>query len=159
MNMAWGVIGGLVIASAIFGAGVRVGQKIEQNTTLKADLKHTNLVMVKQQTIIKEVPKIVTKVVTREVEVVKEVERVVVASENLLAPDCVLPDNFGLLLVAAANGADPAAAGSVDAFRGAYDCRQALAAVLSDLQAGWRNSARLEGLQQWARLVTAENAE
>lgn len=149
------LIAGLVIASATFGFGVRVGQKIEQNTTLKADLKHSNLVRVRQETIIREVPKIVTKVVTKEVTVEKEVERVIVASQHLLAPDCLLPDNYGMLLVAAARGLNPDAAGRVDETAGEYGCREVLAATLSDLKAGWQNSARLAGLQQFTKLVTS----
>jgi hypothetical protein len=151
-----GAIAATTLVVGVFAGGVKAGRAYEANTTLKADLKHSNLVRERQVEVIREVPKIVTRVVTREVEVTKEVERVVIASESLLAPDCVLPDNFGLLLVSAANGVDPEAAGSVDAFRGAYGCKQALAAILADLQAGWRNSARLEGLQEWAKLVTKE---
>jgi hypothetical protein len=145
-----GAIAATTLVVGVFAGGVKAGRAYEANTTLKADLKHSNLVRERQVEVIREVPKIVTRVVTR------EVERVVIASESLLAPDCVLPDNFGLLLVSAANGVDPEAAGSVDAFRGAYGCKQALAAILADLQAGWRNSARLEGLQEWAKLVTKE---
>lgn len=155
MNI-YALLGGILIAVAIFMGGVKAGRAFEQNTTLKADIKHTNLVMVKQQQIIKVVPKIVTKVVTREVEVVKEVERVVTVAEKILAPDCVLPDGFGLLLVSAANGVDPATAAAVDAYGGTYECKRVLAAILSDLSAGWRNSARLDGLQEWAKLVTTE---
>ena len=154
MNIAYGVIGGLVMASAIFGFGVRVGAKMEENTTIKADLTRADKVIVRQEILIREVPKIVTKVVTKEVEVVKEVDRVVAQIENVLAPDCVLPDNYGFLLVAAAKGVDPAAAGESDEARGAYGCREVLKATLADLQAGWRNTARLEGLQEWAKLVT-----
>lgn len=159
MNLAYGVVGGLVIASAIFGFGVRVGAKLEENATIKADLTRADKVIVKQVEVIREVPKIVTRVVEREVTVEKEVERVVTVANSMLAPDCVLPDNFGLLLVSAANGVDPAAPGAVDAFAGKYDCRETLAAVLSDLRAGWRNTARLEGLQQWAKLVTEEKPQ
>jgi 3-oxoacyl-[acyl-carrier-protein] synthase III len=156
MNMAWGIVGGLVIASAIFGFGVRVGAKLEENATIKADLTRADKVIVKQTEVIREVPKIVTRVVTKEVTVEKEVERVIVASHKLLAPDCVLPDNFGMLLVAAANGADPGSSATFDAYAGGYGCTETLAAILSDLRAGWRNSARLEGLQEWAKLVTTE---
>jgi hypothetical protein len=88
------------------------------------------------------------------VTVTKEVERVVEKIPELLAPDCVLPDDYGRLLVSAANGVDPAAGGS-DAFAGTYGCREVLAATLKDLSAGWRNSARLGGLQEAARLVIA----
>lgn len=152
--MIYGVIIGILVAVAIFMGGVKAGVAYAESTTIKADLKRADKVIVQQQKLIVEVPKIVTRTVTREVEVLKEVERVVTVSEKLLAPDCVMPDGFGLLLVAAANGVDPEAAGAVDAFRGGYGCRATLAAVLSDLQAGWRNSARLAGLQEWAQLVT-----
>lgn len=149
-------LAGIALVIAVFMGGVKAGRAYEQNTTLRADLKHTNLVLVKQQQVIKEVPKIVTKTVTREVEVVKEVERVVTVTEKILAPDCVLPDGFGMLLVSAANGVDPAPAGGANEFSGQYGCRETLAAILTDLSAGWRNSARLDGLQEWAKLVTTE---
>lgn len=154
-----GAVAAATMLVGTFAAGMKAGRAYEQNTTLKADLKHSNLVMVKQQTIIREVPRIVTRVVTKEVEITKEVERVVTITPQYLAPDCVLPDDFGMLLVAAANGLDPATPGSVDALRGAYGCRAALAAILADLSAGWRNSARLSGLQEWARLVTTEKPQ
>jgi hypothetical protein len=155
VNIAIFLAGALAVV-AIFMGGVKAGRAYESNTTIAADLKAVTVQKAAQVILVREVPKVVTKVVTREVEVVKEVERVVNVAEKVLAPDCVMPDGFGMLLVAAANGSDPAASGSVDAFRGAYDCRATLAAVLADLQAGWRNSARLEGMQEWAKLVTRE---
>lgn len=157
--MIYGVIAGILVAVAIFMGGVKTGVAINENTTIKADLTRADKIIVRDKIIIKEVPKIVTKVVTREVEVTKEVERVVAKIPDLLAPDCVLPDRYGMLLVAAANGIDPTAAGGADAFAGEYGCRQTLAAVLADLQAGWRNSARLDGLQEWSRLVTKESPQ
>lgn len=149
-------LAGIAVAVALFMAGVKTGHTYAENTTIAADLKRADRMIVQQQVLVREVPKIVTRVVTKEVEVVKEVERVVVQSHHLVAPDCVLPDNFGMLLVAAANGVDPEAAGSADAFRGGYGCRESLAAILTDLSAGWRNSTRLAGLQEWANLVTQE---
>lgn len=147
-------IGGMLAVVAIFTGGVKVGMTMEKNVTIEANLKQADLVMVKQVEIIKEVPKIVTRVVTRETEVVKEVERVVTVANSLLSPDCVLPDNYGMLLVSAANGVDPAAPGGADEIAGTYGCREVLAATLKDLLAGWRNSERLVGMQEWAKLVT-----
>lgn len=135
-----------------------VGRVYERAGHIEADLTKSDLVRVKQVEIIREIPKIVTKVVTQEVTVTKEVERVVTAAETMLGPDCVLPDGYGLLLVAAANGVDPTASERVDEFRGEYGCHEVLAATLQDLLAGWRNSARLNGLQEWARLVTTPAA-
>lgn len=146
------LLGGIFLAIAIFMGGVKAGRAIEQNTTIKADLKRQDRVLVQQRIIIKKVPQVVTKVVTREVEVVKEVESVVAKIPDLLAPDCVLPDRYGMLLVSAANGVDPNTGGA-DAFAGEYGCREVLAATLKDLSAGWRNSARLDGLQETARLL------
>lgn len=152
--MIYGVLGGIFLAVVIFMGGVKAGVAYTENTTIKADLLRAEKVIVRTEMLVQEVPKIVTKTVTREVEVVKEVERVVTAAHSMLAPDCVLPDNFGLLIVAAANGVDPQAPGSTDEARGRYDCHETLEAVLSDLQAGWVNSARLAGLQSWAKVVS-----
>lgn len=149
-------LSGIALVIAVFMGGVKAGRAYEQNTTLKADLNAVTVQRAQQVVLVREIPKIVTKTVTREVEVVKEVERVVTVTEKILAPDCVLPDGFGLLLVSAANGVDPTTAGAVDAFAGTYECKRVLAAILTDLSAGWRNSARLDGLQEWTKLVTTE---
>lgn len=149
----WALIGGGVAMLVLILGSFNVGRVYERAGVIEADLKRADKVIVRLETINKVVPKIVTKTVTREVEVVKEVDRVVTASHHMLAPDCVLPGDFGLLLVAAANGDDPAAPGSAAQYAGGYDCRQTLAAILSDLRAGWVNSARLEGLQQYEKLV------
>ena len=82
-------------------------------------------------------------------------ERVILQIEKAVPADCVLPDDYGFLLVAAANGIDPESPGAIDAYSGAYGCRETLAATLKDLRGGWQNSARLDGLQDWARLVTS----
>jgi hypothetical protein len=79
-----GAIAATTLVVGVFAGGVKAGRAYEANTTLKADLKHSNLVRERQVEVIREVPKIVTRVVTREVEVTKEVERVVIASESLL---------------------------------------------------------------------------
>lgn len=149
----WVLVGfGVILIASVLGS-FHVGQVYERAGFIEADLRKANKVIERDRIVIREVPKIVTKVVTQEVTVTKEVERVVTVSQTMLAPDCVLPDNFGLLLVAAANGVDPTAA-SIDDYRGTYGCREVLASTLQDLLAGWRNSARLNGLQEWARLVT-----
>lgn len=146
------LLGGVALAVALFMGGLKVGMTVEENTAIRADLKRADRVLVQQRVVIEKVPVIVTKVVTREVQVEKEVERVVTVANDLLAPDCVLPDRYGMLLVAAANGVDPASGGA-DAFAGEYGCREVLAATLKDLSAGWRNTARLGGLQEAARVV------
>lgn len=152
MNL-YALLGGVGLAVALFFGGWYCGGAVEKLDRVQERATELDRIVKVQQVVIKEVPKIVTKTVTREVEVTKEVERVVIASQHMLAPDCVLPGDFGLLLVSAANGIDPAA-GGVDGISGGYDCRETLAAILSDLRGGWRNSARLEGLQEWAKLVT-----
>lgn len=155
MNLlAIGVIGGAVAAVALAVGAFRIGQKYEQGEEAGRRAVMLDRVVKVVEYREREVPVIVERVVRTEVKVEKEVERVITVANSMLAPDCVLPDDFGLLLVAAANGTDPDAAGSADAFAGAYDCRAALAAILSDLRAGWRNTARLEGLQAWAKLVS-----
>lgn len=150
MNL-YALLGGVGLAVALFFGGWYCGGAVEKLDRAQERATELDRIVKVDRILIKEVPKIVTKTVTREVEVTKEVERVVTASDHLLNPDCVLPGNFGMLLVAAANGIDPA--GSVDEIAGAYGCREVLAAILSDLRAGWINSARLEGLQQYERLV------
>lgn len=150
MNL-YALLGGVGLAVALFFGGWYCGGAVEKLDRVQERATELDRIVKVQQVVIKEVPKIVTKTVTREVEVTKEVERVVTASNHMLNPDCVLPGNFGMLLVAAANGIDPA--GSVDEIAGTYGCHETLAAVLSDLRAGWINSARLEGLQQYEKLV------
>jgi hypothetical protein len=152
------LLGGIAIAVAIFFGGYKSGHAVAELDATQARAAALDRIVVRQQVVIKEVPKIVTKVVTKEVTVEKEVERVVIASQHMLAPDCVLPGDFGMLLVAAANGIDPGA-GVPDEIAGIYGCRETLAAALSDLQAGWRNSARLEGLQQYEKAVTGERSK
>lgn len=146
-------LAGIGIAVAIFFGGYESGKKIERLDRVQERATELDHVITQQQVVIREVPKIVTKVVTKEVTVEKEVERVVIASQHVLAPDCVLPGDFGMLLVAAANGIDPA--GNVDEITGRYDCRETLAAILSDLRAGWVNTSRLEGLQQYEKTLIA----
>jgi hypothetical protein len=115
------VFGAILIATAL--GSFHVGGVYTRAGFIEADLKRADKVIVKQQVIVREVPKIVTKVVTKEVTVERVVERVVEKIPELLAPDCVLPDDYGRLLVSAANGVDPAAGGS-DAFAGTYGCRE-----------------------------------
>lgn len=121
-----------------------------------AEASRVDKIIVRDRIIEKEVPKIVEKVVTRTVTVTKEVDHVVTKIEHDIPPDCVLPDNYGVLLVAAARGLNPDAPGVADALAGAYGCREVLAATLHDLKAGWINTARLDGLQEYVRLNTQE---
>lgn len=149
----------LLVATAIFFAGFKSGEavtKVEwQQERAATDAK----VIVVNKVVEKEVPKIVERVVTKTVTVEKEVERVVVQVEKAIPADCVLPDNYGMFLVAAARGLDPEAPGTSDALAGAYGCREVLAATLADLRAGWINTARLDGLQEWERAVERANAQ
>lgn len=150
----WVLVGfGVLVISTALGS-FHVGQVYERAGFIEADLRKAEKVIVKQVEVIREVPKIVTKVVTREVEVVKEIERVSVAAQTMLSPDCVMPDSFGLLLVAAANGVDPASPDALGA-SGSYDCIETITAILTDLRDGYKNTARLAGLQEWAKLVTS----
>lgn len=155
MNV-YALIGGILIAVAIFAGGVKAGRAMEGIEWAQEKAARQERVIVRQQKVIVEVPKIVERVVTRERVVEKEVDRVVTVVEKAIPVDCVLPDNFGMLLVSAARGLDPETPGVADATGGAYGCRETLAATLADLKAGWINSARLEGLQQYVRTVTEE---
>ena len=152
--MIWGALAGAVVAVLLVLGGVKAGQAMEAQEWLTRDLTAAQKVIVRREVEIREVPKIVTKVVTKVQVVEKEVERVVVQIEKAIPADCVLPADYGMLLVSAANGVDPGTPGGVNAFSGEYGCRETLAATLSDLKAGWQNSARLAGLQAWASLVT-----
>lgn len=151
----WIIVGFLVALIAASLGGGRVGAMLERGKWEAKELTRAEKLIVRQEVLIREVPKIVVKTVTKEVTVEKEVERVVTVVDKIIAPDCVLPDGFGMLLVAAARGLDPEAPGVADETRGTYGCRETLDATLSDLKAGWRNTARLDGLQEWARVVTS----
>lgn len=147
-------IGGVLLAVGLTGAGYRAGSAVKQGEWDEAELARAEKIVVRLERQVVEVPKIVTRTVVQEKTVEKEVERVVMVIPKVLAPDCVLPDGFGMLLASAANGVDPTSPGTTSTFSGTYDCRATLAAILTDLEAGWQNSARLTGLQEWARLVT-----
>lgn len=155
MNL-YALLGGIGLAIAIFFGGYKAGHAVAALDAAQDRAVQQDRVIVKLQTITREVPKIVTRVVTKEVTVEKEVERVVHVIDERIPADCVLPGDYGLLLVAAARGLDPAAPGVADEAGGAYGCREVLEATLADLKAGWTNSARLSGLQEWAHLVTTE---
>lgn len=149
----------VIIAALIFyglscaGSG-RIGYKLRDASAQKERAEMAEKVIVRERVIEKEVPKIVTKVVEKRVEVEKETARVITVIPKLVAPDCVLPDGFGMLLATDANGIDPEAPGGAATFTGAYDCRSVLAAILKDLEAGRVNSERLAGLQRWVEVVT-----
>lgn len=147
------LLGGVALAIALFTGGAMCGSAIKQVEWDQEKAARTEASLVRERVLVREVPKIVTKVVTKEVTVTKEVERVVEKIPELIPVDCVLPDNYGLLLVAAANGVEPGT-GDADAFAGTYGCREVLDATLKDLKAGWVNTARLDGLQAWTRLTT-----
>lgn len=148
------VLGGIAIAVGIAAGGYKWGYSVAALDAAGKENARLDHIIVRERVVEKEVPKIVEKTVTRTVTVTKEVERVVTKIEHDIPPDCVLPDRYGLLLVAAARGLDPDAPGVADALSGAYGCREVLEATLHDLKAGWINTARLDGLQAWARLVT-----
>lgn len=150
----YAIIGGFVAAVLLVFGSLKVGMAITQGQWDRAELNRAEKVIVRDRVLVEKVPQIVTKYVERKVEVTKEVERVIQVAPKLLASDCVLPDGFGLLIVAAANGLDPETSRGLDALRGSYGCNATLAAVLTDLEAGWKNTAQLQALQQWADLVS-----
>jgi hypothetical protein len=148
------LVAGIAICVGCFGVGYKAGHAVAALDAQQQKNVELDHVVTVQKVLIREVPKIVTRVVHTETTIEKEVDRVITESHHMLAPDCVLPGDFGMLLVAAANGIDPAARG-VDGISGTYGCRETLAAILTDLRAGWINSARLEGLQQYEKLVSS----
>jgi hypothetical protein len=148
-------IGGILLAMAIAAGGYKAGYAVAALDAAGKENARLDRIIVRERVVAKEVPKIVEKVVTKTVTVTKEVERVVTKIQHDIPPDCVLPDRYGVLLVAAARGLDPDAPGVADALAGTYGCREVLAATLADLRAGYINTARLEGLQAWARVVTS----
>ncbi len=125
--------------------------KVERSDWQAKELTRAEKVIVRERVVIQEVPKIVTKVVTKEVEVAKEVERVVTVIQNI-SPDCVLPPDFVRVLIDTAKRFDGEATGSPDEKAGTDGCREVLAAIVKDLGAGKQNTARLQGLQEWAAL-------
>lgn len=147
------LIGALVALIGAVAVGFGVGRKIERSDWEQKELTRAEKVIVRYQTITKEVPKIVTKVVTKEVQVQKEAENVIQVIRRDLR-DCVLPDNYSRLLIRSARAIDGEAPGEPDDSSGAYDCAEVLEATVRDLEAGRRNSARLAGLQEWANTVT-----
>jgi hypothetical protein len=142
---------GVALAVAIALGGYKAGYAAKGFEDAGVEATRTAKIITRQQVVIQEVPKIVEKVVTQTVTVTKEVERVVTQIAHDIPADCVLPDNYGVLLVAAARGLDPDAPGVADGLAGTYGCREVLAATLRDLKAGWINTARLEGLQAYER--------
>jgi hypothetical protein len=150
------LVAGIAICVGCFGVGYKAGHAVAALDAAQEKVTELDRVIRVDRVVIQQVPKIVERVVTKEVTVTKEVDRVITLAGSMLAPDCVMPDNFGLLLVAAANGVDPSAPGVPDEAAGRYDCRETLTAVLSDLRAGWRNTARLEGLQQYEKLLSTK---
>lgn len=147
-------IGGVLLAVALTLGGYKAGAAVERDKASARELERAEKIIVRREREVVEVPKIVTKFVERKVTVEKEVERVITRIPQLLDADCVLPGNYGLLLVAAANGIDPENAAGVGSLTGPYGCREVLAATLLDLEAGWKNTEQLRALQRWAALVT-----
>ncbi len=154
MNV-YAILGVLLMGAAACFASFEIGAKVERSTWLAKEVKVQERIIYRDRVIEKEVPTIVTKVVTKTVTVEKEVERVVEIAAKVIPADCVLPAHYGGLLVAAANGRDTEAAGGADAPPAEYGCLETLDATLADLKAGWVNSARLAGLQQWVALATS----
>lgn len=154
--LPWLLVGAFFFAGVAGLAGFKVGGHLKQGEWDAAELTKAQKVIVRERVISQKVPTIVTKYVTEKVTVEKEVERVVTRIPQLLDADCVLPGNYGLLLVAAANGLDPETAVGAHGLTGQYGCREVLASTLADLEAGWRNTAQLHALQQWVEAVTNE---
>lgn len=149
----WLIVAALSLAIASGFVGSRIGTNLERAEWERKELARAERIIVRQEVLIRKVPKIVEKVVVREKVIEKEVDRVVTVIESALAPDCVLPDRYGELLVGAARGISPDASGRIEEAAGEYGCREVLAATLKDLKAGWQNTERLAGAQQWAQIV------
>lgn len=149
------VLAGIVLAVGLAFGGYKAGVGVTEAAWEAKEIARVEKIVVRDHVVEREVPKIVERVVTRTVTVEKEVERVRTVVEKSIPADCVLPDRYGLLLVAAARGLDPDAPGSADALAGTYGCRETLDATLADLKAGWINTERLAGLQEYVRVITA----
>lgn len=152
----WLIVGALLLAAATGAGGIRIGMQMERTGWQEKEIARADKIIVKQEILIREVPKIVTKTVTKEKVIEKEVERVVTLIEKALPVDCALPDRYGELLVGAARGLEPDATGGIAETAGAYGCAEVLEATLSDLKAGWINSTRLAGLQEYVTLITKD---
>ncbi len=152
--LPWLLAGGLALALAAGLGGYQLGAQVTDGKWTAKELARAERIVVRQEVLIREVPKIVTKTVERERIVEKEVDRVVTVIPRMLAPDCVLPERYGELLVGAARGIEPdPSTGRIDVTAGTYGCREVLEATLRDLKAGAQNSARLAGLQDYVRLL------
>lgn len=142
----------LAAVLAILGAAFGAGWTVHSWKCDSARSDQLGATVTIERTLREKVPQIVTKVVTKEVTVEREVPRVIEIIRREVAPDCVLPDEFGGMLVDAARQLDGDGPRGPDAASGAYDCRAVLEAVTKDLAAGKRNGARLAGLQEYERL-------
>lgn len=149
----YALIGGFLAAVLLVFGSLKVGMAITQGKWDEAELVRAEKIVVRVKREVVEVPKIVERVVVQEKTVEKEVERVVTVIPRLLAPDCVLPDRYGELLVGAARGLEPdPSTGRIAETAGTYGCREVLDATLRDLAAGWKNTGRAAGLQEYVRL-------
>lgn len=148
-----GLVAGAIGAAAGAYVAFDVGRKVERGEHVAAELSVAQATITRLEIIEREVPKIVREVAVQTVTINTETERVIREIPDLLDPDCILPDRWGMLLVAAANGWEPNAPGDPHGIAGTYGCREVLAATLKDHAAGRTNTARLAGLQRWELLT------
>jgi len=145
-----GLVAGALALTGAFLGGYKAGKAIEQNDRLEAQVTEAARIIKVTQATVKVEREIVTKWRDRERVIEKETERVIQVIQKHIDPDCRMPDGYGLLLVAAANGVDPDGPGAAP-FTGRYDCGAVLAATLRDLEAGRKNTEQLKALQERTR--------
>lgn len=147
-------IGGVLLAVVLTLGGYKAGAAVTQAKWNAADLKRAETVIRVQEQVIKEVPVIVTKYVTQKVTVEKEVPRVVEIFRRDVAPDCVLPAKFAGLLVDFARTANGLADGASRADE-TYGCADTLEALVTDLAAGYENTAKGSAIQRFTAIGRA----
>ena len=149
---------GMVTVAASFGFGVRVGQKMERNTTLQADLKHSNLVRVRiqKESVIEE--RVVTKWRDREKTIVVNAAEIKHEIPVFVRADCVLPSDFVVQLHAISRNTTVAALGlSKNSSEGA-DCRATLDALRRSYENHYLDAAQLNAVLEREFALEAGNA-
>lgn len=149
----WALISGAIFTVLVALGGFKAGESTSALECSAERARATDKIITRQEVIIKEVPKVITKYVQTTTTVENTYHDAQVLVPDLFDPNCVMPRWWGELFTNAANGIadDPRRAGQAAR---PYGCLETAKATLSDLSAGARNSAQLDGIQQWARIVT-----
>lgn len=148
------LIVGAIFTIVVAAGGYKAGSAVTALNYEQARAGEVDKLVVHQQVVIKEVPKIVAKYIQTTTTVETETTHVITKVPDLLAADCLMPSQFGQLLVAAANGVDPDNGPEFAKYAGEYGCREVLKATLLDLKSGWKNTAHLEAVEQYVSVLT-----